>query len=289
MRDAFESSRSLARRIASADKPLRIANARVRNAHGFSTRRVAARGSSPTQRRRRRGLDDDAGELFDRREAGEDLVHAVVPERAHAVAQRGRLQLVARRLLRRSGSRARRSSACTRRCRCGRGTRSSSSGRSRPCGRPAPPRAPRRAPGRCAARSGRPPRPRAARRSAGTASARAAGPGRRRRRRAVTNGSTPISFSRVTAPGASFVCMVERTKWPVSAASIEIRAVSPSRISPTITTSGSERRIERSAVAKVRPARGLICTWLTPGRRYSTGSSTVITLISGRLVSLRTP
>jgi len=45
------------------------------------------------------------------------------------------------------------------------------------------------------------------------------------------------------------------------AASIEIFAVSPSLISPTITTSGSERRIERSAAAKRRPARTLICTW----------------------------
>ena len=71
----------------------------------------------------------------------------------------------------------------------------------------------------------------------------------------VRNGSTPISFRRVIVLGASFVCRVESTRWPVSAASIEILAVSPSRISPTITTSGSERRIERSAVANVSPAR----------------------------------
>ena len=101
----------------------------------------------------------------------------------------------------------------------------------------------------------------------------------------VMNGSTPISFRRVSAPGASFVCSVESTRWPVSAASIEICAVSPSRISPTMTTSGSERRIERSAVANVRPARRLICTWLIPSSRYSTGSSTVMMLISGRLIS----
>src|SRR3954449_8644658 len=102
----------------------------------------------------------------------------------------------------------------------------------------------------------------------------------------VRNGSTPISFRRVNADGASFVCRVERTKWPVRAASIEIFAVSTSRISPTITTSGSERRIERSAVANVSPARRLICTWFRPASRYSTGSSTVITLISGRLISV---
>ena len=80
----------------------------------------------------------------------------------------------------------------------------------------------------------------------------------------VRNGSTPISFSRVSAPGASFVCSVERTKWPVSADSIAIFAVSPSRISPTMITSGSERRIERSAAANVMSAFTLICTWLIP-------------------------
>ena len=85
------------------------------------------------------------------------------------------------------------------------------------------------------------------------------------------------------------MCSVERTKWPVRAASIEIFAVSASRISPTMTTSGSERRIDRSADANVSPARTLICTWLTPASRYSTGSSTVMTLISGRLMSARQP
>ncbi len=63
-------------------------------------------------------------------------------------------------------------------------------------------------------------------------------------------------------------------------------AVSLSRISPSSTMSGSERRIERSAAAKVRPALALVCTWLMPGRRYSTGSSTVMTLTSGRLTML---
>ena len=66
-----------------------------------------------------------------------------------------------------------------------------------------------------------------------------------------------------------------------------ICAVSWSRISPMRTMSGSDRRIERSAEAKVRPAFGLTCTWFTPGRRYSTGSSTVMMLTSGRLTTLR--
>src|SRR5579862_1952955 len=52
-------------------------------------------------------------------------------------------------------------------------------------------------------------------------------------------------------------------------------------------TSGSERRIERSAVANVSPARGLIWIWLIAPSRYSTGSSTVMMLISGRLIADR--
>ena len=45
----------------------------------------------------------------------------------------------------------------------------------------------------------------------------------------------------------------------------------------------SLRRIERSADAKVSPAFGLVWIWLTPGSWYSTGSSTVMMLTSGRL------
>ena len=56
----------------------------------------------------------------------------------------------------------------------------------------------------------------------------------------------------------------------VSAARIEICAVSRSRVSPTRMTSGSWRRKERRAAAKVRPTCSLICTWLTPLRLYST-------------------
>ena len=40
-----------------------------------------------------------------------------------------------------------------------------------------------------------------------------------------------------------------------------------------------------STAAKVSPALGWTCTWLIPGSRYSTGSSTVITLICGLLIS----
>src|SRR5215212_2993391 len=41
------------------------------------------------------GLDANAGELFDRRQAGGHLGEAVVPERPHALADRGALDLLA--------------------------------------------------------------------------------------------------------------------------------------------------------------------------------------------------
>ena len=72
--------------------------------------------------------------------------------------------------------------------------------------------------------------------------------------------------------------MVEKTMCPVLAAWQAIVAVSASRISPIITTSGSCRRMLRSEPAKVCPAFVLISIWLTLGILYSIGSSTVITL-----------
>ena len=70
---------------------------------------------------------------------------------------------------------------------------------------------------------------------------------------ATRNGSIPISINRVIAEGASLVCSVDSTRCPVSADSTAMRAVSRSRISPTMITSGSARTIERSPAAKVRP------------------------------------
>jgi hypothetical protein len=67
------------------------------------------------------------------------------------------------------------------------------------------------------------------------------------------NGSIPISTRRMGVLAELFVCSVARTMCPVRAASMEIKAVSRSRISPTSTMSGSERRIDRRAAAKVRP------------------------------------
>ena len=94
------------------------------------------------------------------------------------------------------------------------------------------------------------------------------------------NGSMPISIRRVTAPGASLVCSVESTRWPVSAASIAICAVSRSRISPTMMMSGSARIIERRPAANVRPAFLLTWTWVSPSSWYSTGSSIVMMFFS---------
>src|SRR5215831_8695007 len=56
-----------------------------------------------------------------------------------------------------------------------------------------------------------------------------------------------MSTRRVMVPGASLAWTVDSTRWPVSALFTAMSAVSASRISPTMITSGSWRRIERSA------------------------------------------
>ena len=63
----------------------------------------------------------------------------------------------------------------------------------------------------------------------------------------------PISMSRIGVADALLVWRVASTMWPVRAASMAMDAVSLSRISPTRTMSGSERRMERSALANVEP------------------------------------
>jgi hypothetical protein len=84
-----------------------------------------------------------------------------------------------------------------------------------------------------------------------------------------------MSTRRVSVFGASFVCSVDSTRWPVCAALIAISAVSRSRTSPTMITSGSWRRNARSAEANVRPTFGFTLTWLMPGTLISAGSSAV--------------
>jgi hypothetical protein len=50
-------------------------------------------------------------------------------------------------------------------------------------------------------------------------------------------------------------------------------------------TSGSPRSTERSADTNVTPAAAFVCIWYVPGSSYSTGSSIVITVRSGRAIS----
>ena len=67
---------------------------------------------------------------------------------------------------------------------------------------------------------------------------------------AMLNGATPMFIRRVRVDGASLVCSVDSTMWPVCAALIAMSAVSRSRISPTMMMSGSWRRNARSAVGE---------------------------------------
>ena len=87
-------------------------------------------------------------------------------------------------------------------------------------------------------------------------------------------------MSRLMVLGASFVCRVDSTRWPVRLALMAISAVSKSRISPTRMMLGSCRRKDLSAAAKLRPICSFICTWLMPGKLNSTGSSAVMMLVS---------
>ena len=61
-------------------------------------------------------------------------------------------------------------------------------------------------------------------------------------------------------------------------------AVSISRISPNMMTLGDWRSMDRSAEANVKPMCSWTWTWLMPASMYSTGSSTVMILRSGRLI-----
>ena len=72
-------------------------------------------------------------------------------------------------------------------------------------------------------------------------------------------GSTPMFSRRRAAEMASGVWTVESTRWPVMAARKAMTAVSESRISPTLTMSGSWRRMERRPLAKLVPVRS--STW----------------------------
>ncbi len=83
------------------------------------------------------------------------------------------------------------------------------------------------------------------------------------------------------APTVSFVWSVVSTMCPVSAAWTACWAVSASRTSPTMTTSGSWRRTWRRASAKLVPVFGFAAIWLKSSRTISMGSSMVTTFTSG--------
>ncbi len=99
------------------------------------------------------------------------------------------------------------------------------------------------------------------------------------------NGSISISRRRVNADAALLVWSVVNTRWPVSAASTAVFAVSLSRVSPTSSTSGSWRRNARRIAANVSPISAFVWICVTPGRSYSIGSSAVEMFISGSLIS----
>ena len=86
--------------------------------------------------------------------------------------------------------------------------------------------------------------------------------------------------------GASLVCSVVNTRWPVSDAWIAIGAVSRSRTSPTRMMSGSWRRKLRSSLAKVSSCSWFTWHWISPSMSYSTGSSAMRSLVSGVFSSL---
>ncbi len=74
----------------------------------------------------------------------------------------------------------------------------------------------------------------------------------------------PMSTRRAIAEGASLVCSVLKTRWPVRLALVAMLAVSKSRISPIMMMFGAWRSMERSAAGKVMPMSALTCTWLMP-------------------------
>ena len=97
------------------------------------------------------------------------------------------------------------------------------------------------------------------------------------------------STMRLIVSGASIVCSVESTRWPVSAADRAARTVSMSRISPTRMTSGSWRIAARRAEVKSAVS-WRISRWETIAFlswcRISIGSS-IVTMLTSRYVLMR--
>ena len=100
----------------------------------------------------------------------------------------------------------------------------------------------------------------------------------------IRYGSRPICISLITTLGASFVCMVLNTRWPVREAFTAFSRVSRSLTSPIIIISGSCLNTARSPDAKVSPIWGFVWIWFMPFIWYSTGSSIVTIFLSGVLI-----
>jgi len=83
------------------------------------------------------------------------------------------------------------------------------------------------------------------------------------------------------------VCTVENTRCQVIDDSIAISRVSPSRISHTIIISGSCLNADLNHERNVKPISDLTCAWFNQSILFSTGSSNVIILTSGLLISAR--
>ena len=104
---------------------------------------------------------------------------------------------------------------------------------------------------------------------------------------ATRNGSMPMSINRVNALGASFVCRVEKHQMAGQRrADGDFRRLR-SRISPTITTFGSWRKMWRKPIAKVSPMSERTAIWLMPFNSYSTGSSIVMMRFVTELMELK--
>ena len=89
---------------------------------------------------------------------------------------------------------------------------------------------------------------------------------------------------------ASFVCIVQSTRWPVSAPRIAVIAVSSSRISPTRITSASWRSAPRSA-SRLLGASTPTSRWVMialPSRWMNSIGSSTVTMWQGRC-SLTSP
>ena len=92
-----------------------------------------------------------------------------------------------------------------------------------------------------------------------------------------------------TAPAAEGACSEASTRWPLLAARTAVSAVTGSRISPIMITSGDWRSTLRSNSGNPTSALGLICDCRSPATAYSIGSSMVLIFRSPLFRCLRQP